>query len=658
MMNRAATANQPGLGALVLVLLLAAALRWAALSDMSDLLGFDESYYAADAAGLLELPRLTPFFPGNNGRESGWVYLLAGFVAGAGLSPFTVRLAAAFVGVIAVAATYRLGREMFGHHVGLGAAASMAVLYWPVHLSHIAMRANLLPALGALSLAFLLGALRKRRLRWWVATGLCSGALVYSYTSAHLWALLVGSLLIFFAARKQRGAFAALGLTFIVALPLAIYAWQHPDQVLMRAGQSVTLSGAAVLGASAAWLQAWFVRGDILLNHNIPGRPILDWSSAALFGAGLLNLLRQDRWRVALIAALAGISILPSLLSEFPPHFLRSIGLTVPIALVMGLGTASAPTLLAALMQRARAPAALVAGAHRLAGWAAAGLLTTTAGISFYDFHHVWLNLPAIEAQFERPIHRAVQVLVDSKGALLPGAPIYLVPYELTHPVIQFSRRRLPTHRIGAFDSRACLVVSRLPSVYVVAQDKEAALPGALGRWGDISVLGHSPGTAIVQLMPDDGRVVGKKDWVTRFGGAIEVRAAATDTAAARRGDELSWLLRFRALRSLARPYSLFVHLYRVEGDRAIDDQRKWAQGDQQLCASYPTTLWQPDEVVIQRYRLSLPADAPPGRYAVAIGIYDSESGERLVGEGEVGYQVMLLLDIADESDASSRQSR
>ena len=619
---------------------------------MSDLLGFDESYYAADAAGLLEWPRLTPFFPDNNGRESGWIYLLAGFVAGAGLSPFTVRLAAGFVGVIAVAATYRLGREMFGHHAGLGAAASVAALYWPVHLSHIAMRANLLPVLGALSLAFFLAALRRRRLRLWIATGLCSGALVHSYTSAHLWAALMGLLLIFYTLRKQPGALAALLLTLIIALPLAIYTWQHPDQVLMRAGQSAVLSGPAVLSASEAWLKAWFVRGDILLNHNIPGRPILEAPSAVLAGVGLLRLPRQDRRRVALIGALASISILPSLLSEFPPHFLRSIGLTVPVALVMGLGAASMPALVAALMQRASAPAALSMGAQRLAGWVAGGLLVTTAGLSFHDFHRVWLNLPAVEAQFEQPIHRAVRTLVDSREALPAGAPIYFVPYELTHPVIQFSRRRLSAHRVGAFDSRACLVVPRQPSVYVVVRE-EATLLAGLGRWGDVSVPDPSASAAIVHLTPDGGRLMDEADWVAHFGGAIEVRATVAGAAVARRGEELSWLLRFRALRSLARPYSLFVHLYRAGDNRAIDDQRKWAQGDQQLCASYPTTLWQPDEVVVQSYRLWLPADAPPGQYAVAVGIYDSESGERLASEGEVDYQVMSLLSIADDPDAS-----
>lgn len=45
---------------------------------MTSMLSYDESYYAADAIGLLNHFQLTPFFQGNQGRESSWIYLLAG----------------------------------------------------------------------------------------------------------------------------------------------------------------------------------------------------------------------------------------------------------------------------------------------------------------------------------------------------------------------------------------------------------------------------------------------------------------------------------------------------------------------------------------------------------------------------------------------------
>ncbi|MDW8395913.1 MAG: glycosyltransferase family 39 protein, partial [Anaerolineae bacterium] len=170
---------------LVLVLLVAAVLRWAALPEMSDMLNFDESFYAIDALSLLESPRFTPFFEGNTGRQSAWMYILALFFLGLGPTPFAARLAATFVSLLTVAAAYQLGRALLGRVAAVGAAAAMATLYLPVHFGHIAFRANLLPLLGALSLVFLLAAIRRGRLAFWVATGVTLGLMSYSYISAY-----------------------------------------------------------------------------------------------------------------------------------------------------------------------------------------------------------------------------------------------------------------------------------------------------------------------------------------------------------------------------------------------------------------------------------------------------------------------------------------
>ena len=62
-----------------------------------------------------------------------------------------------------------------------------------------------------------------------------------------------------------------------------------------------------------------------------------------------------------------------------------------------------------------------------------------------------------------------------------------------------------------------------------------------------------------------------------------------------------------------------------------IDDGRTWLQGDAQLCATYPTTMWQPDENVIQKFRLTVPGDLPAGAYVMALGVYEAgPNGARL----------------------------
>jgi hypothetical protein len=44
----------------------------------------------------------------------------------------------------------------------------------------------------------------------------------------------------------------------------------------------------------------------------------------------------------------------------------------------------------------------------------------------------------------------------------------------------------------------------------------------------------------------------------------------------------------------------------------------------------YPTSLWQPGEVVPETITLSLPAGRPPGLYTLHIGLYHPDTGQRL----------------------------
>ncbi|MFN2295442.1 MAG: hypothetical protein ACK2U0_13640, partial [Candidatus Promineifilaceae bacterium] len=49
------------------------------------------------------------------------------------------------------------------------------------------------------------------------------------------------------------------------------------------------------------------------------------------------------------------------------------------------------------------------------------------------------------------------------------------------------------------------------------------------------------------------------------------------------------------------------------------------------------TSRWLPDEVVLDRYTLQLPADLPPGDYPLEVGLYISETGRRLAVQSADG---------------------
>jgi hypothetical protein len=54
-----------------------------------------------------------------------------------------------------------------------------------------------------------------------------------------------------------------------------------------------------------------------------------------------------------------------------------------------------------------------------------------------------------------------------------------------------------------------------------------------------------------------------------------------------------------------------------------------------------PTTIWQPGQIIIDRYGVLIPPEAAPGRYRIAVGLYGFDN-VRLNVRGASGDQVLL----------------
>jgi hypothetical protein len=74
--------------------------------------------------------------------------------------------------------------------------------------------------------------------------------------------------------------------------------------------------------------------------------------------------------------------------------------------------------------------------------------------------------------------------------------------------------------------------------------------------------------------------------------------------------------------------YSMFVHLYPVETDQILVQRDGSPASLQRL-----TLTWDdPRELYIgSDVNLSIPADLPPGQYRLVIGLYDFNTGQRLM---------------------------
>jgi hypothetical protein len=96
-------------------------------------------------------------------------------------------------------------------------------------------------------------------------------------------------------------------------------------------------------------------------------------------------------------------------------------------------------------------------------------------------------------------------------------------------------------------------------------------------------------------------------------------------------GQDLEVTLTWQALQEMNRNYKVFVHLYDKQG--GILGQRDRIPG----LGARPTRTWKLGEVLVDRYSVPIPDDAPAGTYPLAVGLYDPETGQRLVASDPDG---------------------
>jgi len=115
-------------------------------------------------------------------------------------------------------------------------------------------------------------------------------------------------------------------------------------------------------------------------------------------------------------------------------------------------------------------------------------------------------------------------------------------------------------------------------------------------------------------------------------------------------GDRVRLSLRWQSLTPMSNSYSVFVHL--VDANSSL-----WAQNDgAPLAGLYPTTHWIPGEIVPDTREIGLPADIPPGRYRLELGVYQPEDLEHLAVTDEEGNHLgdRVVLDYVQVREATA----
>lgn len=97
-------------------------------------------------------------------------------------------------------------------------------------------------------------------------------------------------------------------------------------------------------------------------------------------------------------------------------------------------------------------------------------------------------------------------------------------------------------------------------------------------------------------------------------------------------GEEQVLRLRWGVAAPVTKDYQVFVHLRNPESGENV------AQADgPPLDGWYPTSYWLAGEVVEEERTFPVPADVPPGRYRLVVGLYELGSGQRFGPENDLG---------------------
>lgn len=640
--------------ALLLIVLLAACLRFWRLEQLPPGLYHDEAYYGLDALSLMrgetfprfyegwELyandahaarppapTRFPVFFEGNYGREPLHVYLISLTLRLFGNRPLAVRAVSAAAGTLAIFTTWLAARALFppdderplrGELLPLMAAFTLAVLYPALHFSRFGIRAmTLLPPMTLAVWAFWRG-WRSSRAGWWGLAGFFVGLTLYTFAAGRLFPLVFilfgGALMLTDRAslrERWRGLVAATAVALLTAAPLLLYFIRYPYFFVFRMAYVANRGQGAVEGAPAlTWLLnvgrvvgGFFWRGETHLRHNLPGRPYLDPAQALLLIAGVLRGVRLWR-RPAYVFTLLwlGVMTLPSILSGDAPHFGRLIGAAPAAAIVVAVGL----TWLVERIERATP-----------ARWVAPSVVIGLCAVSLALTTRDYFGRYAAQPDLARDFYQADWQLGRFAAARPPETTLYLSPSQEEMATIYFALG--DPDRLRSFNGEAGLIVAGIPgrpALYLVRPAAQSTLAGLQAYFPEGETGAAGEGFIPFSVPAEAARMRLATPTEADFGGVIRLAGYEIRPA----DDTLTVLLAWQAMAPAPLDYTAFVHVLDAAGTLIAQTDRP--------PAGYPTRDWRPGEMVIDHFEVALPADLAPGEYRLETGFYDPATVARL----------------------------
>lgn len=619
------------------ILLVGAALRLWRLTDLG--LAHDEvANWLIDRSILAGNHAV--YFTDAYGHEAGFHYVQTLFVALLGDNALALRLPAAFAGILLIAVTFALVRLIFGRNIALITTALLAVTFFPIFYSRLALRAISLPLLSALSFYFfwratMNGGRQQAKGRksfilhpssFIFLSATFAGLTLYTYMAARtvpiFYAFWIGYLLLFQRDRVKRQwrGIALFALVYLaLALPLILFLQRIPEGEFriseIDAPLRALLAGDLVpaLRNSVAIAGAFGVRGDPLWRQNVADAPIFNLLAALLFYSGVAIALWRHQPKHVFALLWAATAAIPSVVTVDAPSTIRMITILPVLTLFPALSIHS-------LRQLSTRYPQLSTTFWRIS-WIT--LLTTvliwSSVRAISSVFVVWPSNDEVQFVWQRALTDAARAL-DASAETTPVAIMGWSPDTMDPPTIELAliRDDLALRHFGGIKpepidtlilpggSDAARVVR--PAILPLDADLEALLAQHGTRrdgehlvWYDVAPQQIAPETAVVN---------------GTFGDEITLLGVSAETCTP--GARCTATTVWRVEQPPSGPRSVFLHLLDREGTLLAQDDG----------LDVPAAEWRSGDIIVKQHEVLLSAEAEPAR--MVIGVYDPQTQVRL----------------------------
>jgi hypothetical protein len=646
---------------LALVMTLTACLRWVRFSEFPPGLWYDEAYTLAEAQRLAQGGEFRIYYPEKHGEPAIiWLTALALRLGADHLAPRWVSSISGVVSVLLLfCAVCDVMREESEHAawLALGSAAVLGVNYEFLFHTRMSWQGALVTTPFIVAVWCFWRALRDNR-RWdFIVAGVMTGASQYAGVAARMLALALFLVFLGWLGKKThheghkeykgnslrvlsvlcdlcgfnlsrwKGLLAASVAASLVYAPLLHTFLTHPEwfgRRLQTAAPSSTLW--VNIGRTLA---GWLWIGEAA-HHSLPGRPIYDPAMGLLLLVGAAVAIWKVR-RPAYNVWLAWfIGVLPGgFLSTPTPMFYRVTPATPATAALCAIGGWRLWQLSVRRFPRSRHLVLLLL----------LGILAVSAWLTCYDYFVRWANWPNLPAVMDVGKWRAAQVIQNPS----PDETILVTIPDRLEPSITYALHTPAGAQARAFDGAHCLIYPKQidhPIHYVVILGYEHH---TLSRLQTLFPSGYQAVDPIFNdgdpyfvnffIPPGEAPILGELPSPITYQ-SIALHGVHVPRTTILPGQMLTVTLTWESLEQTTENYTVFVHL--LDGTPQAAESPLVTQHDGPPCdAAEPTRRWQTGEYILDEHILLAPSDLPSGEYLLGVGLYNSNTLERLPPTGK-----------------------